>query len=253
MDFKPFPKIEQLKKQKMEITQKVHGSNAQIVITEGGDLLTGSRNRWITVEDDNFGFAGWAQANKDALVATLGAGTHFGEWAGPGINSGEGLSEKTFILFDTRRKDQPMPKGMCVVPVLYSGRIDFARVELTMQDLKENGSKLVPGFMRPEGIVVTIGGVRYKHVFDAEDTGWKNAPTKEKKDVPDVTTYLQPIRLEKLLSRDEHNLILAQQKQYRTLSDMYIQDLEQEGCPVPSELRKHVTTGVIQMIRSVTL
>ena len=34
MEFKAFPKIESLRKIEMTITQKIHGTNAQIFITE---------------------------------------------------------------------------------------------------------------------------------------------------------------------------------------------------------------------------
>ncbi len=53
--FESFGKIERLA-QPITITEKVHGSNAQVFITEDGAIQDGSRTRWITPEDDNYGF-----------------------------------------------------------------------------------------------------------------------------------------------------------------------------------------------------
>lgn len=210
MDFKAFPKIERLSNSGLSITQKIHGTNAQVHVfqKEDGtlDLLVGSRTRWITPENDNYNFAAHVYSNKEAFLE-LGVGTHFGEWAGPGINSGEGLKERVFVLFDYwKYNDRPsLPPKTVTVPVFYRGKFDLSEVDKAMNELRAHGSKLVPGFARPEGVVVQIKDVRYKVLFDAEETKWKDKdPTY--KPVPvegmDVSHLLQPIRLEKLLSRD---------------------------------------------------
>lgn len=231
MEFKAFPKIERIGNLFMTITQKIHGSNAQIVITEDGQIQAGSRNRWISVGDDNYGFASFVEENKTDLIDKLGVGQHFGEWAGPGINSGEGLPEKRFILFDVRRYPpaRPLPERVMVVPTLYQGMADFGAIESTMNDLKTNGSKLVPGFMRPEGVVIELGGVRYKKVFVAEETNWKKAD-KVKVNIEglDVSHLLQPVRMEKLISRDE-NYIKEYPSSLPILCKAYVQDLVDEG------------------------
>src|SRR5271157_704064 len=110
-EFKSFSKIERIGKLYMSITQKIHGTNAQIYIDHNHDcscefphdiksmVLAGSRTRWLEPCDDNFGFAWWVQANRDELIAKLGEGRHYGEWCGKGINSGEGLQDKKFLLF----------------------------------------------------------------------------------------------------------------------------------------------------------
>ena len=102
-EFRPFPKIPRLSRE-IIITEKIDGTNASITITEDGQFLTGSRNRWITPEDDNFGFSAWAHANKDVLMG-LGVGTHFGEWWGHGIQRGYGLPKgrRRFSLFNVGR------------------------------------------------------------------------------------------------------------------------------------------------------
>ncbi len=234
MEFKPFDKIDNIKKLHMVITQKIHGTNAAVIVFEKDgvlDLVCCSRTRFITPIDDNYGFAAFVHANKDAFLA-LGVGRHDGEWAGPGINSGEGLTERTFVLFDYwRYNERPqLPPQTVIVPVLYSGKLDPSATWDCMQVLKAKGSELAPGFMRPEGVVVTIGGVRYKKVFEAEETGWKKSdkPKGEKKAAVDCSHLLQPIRLEKLLSKDERYRTNYPDSTTQLVND-YIQDLRDEG------------------------
>lgn len=83
-EFVEFAKIYRLNR-KMICSEKIDGTNAQIMITEDGQFLIGFRTRWITPTDDNHGFARWATEHKDELIAGLGVGKHFGEWWGQGI------------------------------------------------------------------------------------------------------------------------------------------------------------------------
>lgn len=244
MEFKKFSEIENIGKMFMQITQKIHGSNAQILIYSKPDgtfdLICGKRTGWCTTDKDNFGFATFVHSHKQEFIDKLGEGRHFGEWAGPGINSGEGLKEKHFVLFDFWKypPERPLPPNTLVVPVLYSGRFDLNAMETVMADLKANGSKLVPGYMHPEGVVITTLGQRLKKVFKAEETAW----TKPKgvKDPnkhipgPKVDHLLQPIRLEKLLSRDEVYLRTYPESLPIICKD-YIADLEKEGQIVGTE------------------
>jgi len=59
-EFKEFPKMARMSRD-VVISEKIDGTNAQILITESGDLFTGSRTRWITPADHNQGLAPWAQ------------------------------------------------------------------------------------------------------------------------------------------------------------------------------------------------
>lgn len=238
MDFKAFPKIERIDRISMSITQKIHGTNASIHIFKNidgtFDVRAGSRTRWITPKDDNYGFAAYVETNKSDIIAKLGVNgeaTYFGEWAGPGINSGEGLTERKFILFDYWKfpPERELPLQMMPVPVLFNGKLELETIDNVMNDLKVNGSKLVPGFMRPEGVVIQIMGIRYKRVFDREETKWTR-PDKEKVKVDglDVSHLLQPIRMEKLLSRDE-SYIREYPKSLPIVCKAYLQDLMDEG------------------------
>lgn len=154
-DFVPFPKLSRLNRGCV-ITEKIDGTNAQIVITEDGEIYAGSRTRWITPQDDNFGFAGWVEAHKNELMA-LGPGQHFGEWWGVGIQRGYGLYERRFSLFNSGRWTNPdsgRPACCNVVPVLYAGPFTTNAVSDAVRQLRETGSVAAPGFMNPEGVVV---------------------------------------------------------------------------------------------------
>ena len=184
--FEDFPKISRLSRDCV-VTEKLDGTNAQVFITDDGKMLTGSRTRWITPEDDNFGFARWAADNKDELMQ-LGPGSHFGEWWGQGIQRKYGLSERKFSLFNVSRwclhgetptqipsadprivKMQDVLPACChLVPVLWQGLFTAAWPEQILTRLNNNGSLAAPGFMRPEGIVVfhTAGNVGFKMTLD---------------------------------------------------------------------------------------
>lgn len=241
-DFKSFDKILHIGKLYMSITQKIHGSNAQIYIQKitddtfeqetlhkGYNVRAGSRTRWLTPDDDNYGFCKWVRENGEELVMTLGEGRHYGEWAGPGINSGEGLKEKTLCLFNWRRwigKD--LPERVTTVPMLYKGAISLDAINDAMDRLKEQGSMLVPGYMKPEGVVIEIDGQLYKNVFDEEQTKWREkTKTLSDKEEINITHLLQPIRLEKLLSREESYAREYPASLSKICKD-YVQDLEDE-------------------------
>lgn len=233
--FQSFPKIRPFTPLTMCITQKIHGTNAQIRIyhDDNGNVQcqASSRTRNITPTDDNFGFAAFVEDNKTDIIEELGIGTHFGEWAGLKINSGEGLNERVFVLFDhLRHADKPLPRQMVLVPVLYQGPYSVDTINVTMWTLQELGSRLVPGFMRPEGIVIQIMDQRWKKVFEAEETHWKDAPPRtimegQPPSGYDASHMLQPIRLEKLQSRDER---YSQPEMFKQLVTDYFQDLVDE-------------------------
>lgn len=176
--FEEFAKIPRLKRNCV-ITEKIDGTNAQVHITDEGEMLFGSRSRYITPADDNFGFARWAGANKEELLK-LGPGRHFGEWWGSGIQRRYGLTEKRFSLFNVGRwkvtaeqhrpqcscgacpatQDAVLPACVSLVPVLYEGAFSDEAVESALSCLKEKGSSAAPGFMKPEGIVVYHAAAR---------------------------------------------------------------------------------------------
>lgn len=156
-DFVPFPKIARLSRD-IIITEKLDGTNAQVHISEDGDITAGSRSRWITTKDDNYGFARWVEGNKTELLK-LGPGGHFGEWWGKGIQRGYKLQGKRFSLFNVSRWDDLLtednrPLCCSVVPILYKGEFDTIIIKQVLADLENHGSYASPGFMDPEGIVI---------------------------------------------------------------------------------------------------
>ncbi len=186
-EFESFGKIPRLSRE-IVITEKIDGTNAQIHIyreivgsmagsyySDELSMKVGSRSRWITPEDDNYGFARWAYENKAELVSRLGEGTHYGEWWGSGIQRGYGLTkgEKRFSLFNTHRWNDPEVRPACcgVVPELYRGVFDTKNIDAVLDFLTINGSAAAPGFMKPEGIIIfhTHGNLMFKKTIDKDE------------------------------------------------------------------------------------
>lgn len=178
-EFVPFQKIPRLSRE-CTITEKIDGTNGCIFIDEDGlSFLVGSRTRWITNEDDNFGFAQWAYANKDELLK-LGPGRHFGEWWGLGIQRKYGQDRKRFSLFNTHKWSDSLIRPKCcdVVPELFNGLFSESVVLGIMDNLRSQGSRAAPGFKNPEGIIIyhhALGGY-FKKTLDKDDE-WKGKVT----------------------------------------------------------------------------
>lgn len=172
MDFVPFPKVPRLTRD-ICITEKIDGTNASIYINPDADLfLAASRSRWITPTDDNYGFAKWAYDNKAELMA-LGAGHHFGEWWGRGIQAGYGVPDKRFSLFNTAKwtNNPALPRVCSVVPVIYEGMYNDHKINDAIVSLKLYGSRAAPGWMHPEGIMIyhTAAGHYFKKTITLDD------------------------------------------------------------------------------------
>lgn len=172
--FEPFPKIARLTRPVI-VTEKIDGTNAQVIITEDGQIGAASRTRLISPgkDTDNYGFAAWVQDNKEELMK-LGPGRHFGEWFGKGIQRNYGLDERRFALFNVRRwnKDNPnIPSCCTVVPTIYVGT--SLNLDGVMYELSVSGSWAVPGFMQPEGIIIfhSASNTLFKKTFEKDDTG----------------------------------------------------------------------------------
>lgn len=194
LEFEAWPKTPRLNRD-IVITEKIDGTNAAVVIVGASNLhardVTGegdwelnpvdaeraiayydghvvfaqSRTRFITPEQDNHGFARWVKWYAGELVDTLGAGRHFGEWWGSGIQRGYGLTEgeKRFSLFNTARwsgEDLTSVPGLGVVPVLYQGPFNQDWVDECVRRLRRYGSQAAPEFMRPEGVIVWHDALR---------------------------------------------------------------------------------------------
>jgi hypothetical protein len=188
LTFEPFEKLGRMNR-RCTITEKIDGTNAQILFGEDGEMLVGSRKREIWPEGyegkpkgcDNAGFAKWAYENRDALFEFLGQGRHFGEWCGGKIQRGYGTKGKSFLLFNVKRFGrgrQEIPRGLAdvglgVVPTLYEGDFSTDVVSEVMRNLLETGSHFVEGFMNPEGVVVYHNAIRkmFKVTYEHDMTG----------------------------------------------------------------------------------
>ncbi len=198
MEFKEFPKLSRFSRD-IVITEKIDGTNAQIfiqktileenkgintIILDDGEytIRAGSRTKWITPDNDNYGFANWVKDHAKELIKGLGEGSHFGEWWGSGIQRGYGLQkgEKRFSLFNTSRwkidsfeeKGFENPPKCChIVPILYSGELDTQKIQEVLNDLIEHGSYAADGFKNPEGIVIfhTAANVMFKKTCIKDD------------------------------------------------------------------------------------
>jgi hypothetical protein len=172
-EFVEFKKIPRLTRECV-VTEKIDGTNGVVCITEEGEFLVGSRSRWIDEHTDNHGFHKWCMENKEELLK-LGAGTHYGEWWGSGIQRGYGLlkGEKRFSLFNVAKwsDDLVRPKCCSVVPVLWTGIFNTEEINKVLEGLKISGSQAVKGFMRPEGIVIyhRQGNLMFKKTIDKDE------------------------------------------------------------------------------------
>lgn len=170
-EFVPFQKIPRLKRGCV-ITEKIDGTNAIVYIGEDGAIVAGSRNRWLTPESDNFGFAAWVAKNAEDLRA-LGTGRHYGEWYGLGIQRGYGLDHKRFALFNVGRwEGRDLPQCVSLVPKLYAGDFTTNAVESAVEELRARGSVAVPGFAKPEGVCVyhSAAGTLYKVTIEGDES-----------------------------------------------------------------------------------
>jgi hypothetical protein len=162
-DFRGMPGIQRYLTADVTITEKVDGTNAVVMVTLNGDVAAGSKSRWLTPENDNFGFAAYVQDNLDRFLE-LGVGMHYGEWMGNKIQRGYGMDSREFVSFSWWREHSE--HSFKTVPVLYSGVWDELTALCHLRELKECGSKLVSGFMNPEGIVIEFpkkaNGARFK-------------------------------------------------------------------------------------------
>jgi hypothetical protein len=203
--FVEFPKMARLSRECV-ITEKIDGTNAQVNIVPSAlmpalfdgavtlaclddmVLMAGSRTRWITLKDDNYGFARWAQEHALELFG-LGPGRHFGEWWGAGIQRNYGMKEKRFSLFNTIRwadrhnypnngegvvfsdKRGFAPACCYMVPVMYHGIFHTEDVVSCLEDLSKHGSMAAPGFVDPEGVVTyhTAGNVGFKKTLKNDE------------------------------------------------------------------------------------
>jgi hypothetical protein len=181
-EFVPWPKTKRLFRD-IVITEKIDGTNAAIHVDESGMAVAAqSRNRLITPEADNYGFARWVYEHAVELGELFGPGVHFGEWWGRGVQRNYGLTERRFSLFNTAAHvDVDATVGGILVrpvPVLRQCVLNTAVIHHELSKLRQRGSVAAPGFMSPEGVCVFHTQSRnvYKVTLDANDAGKWETP-----------------------------------------------------------------------------
>jgi len=173
VEFKKWESIPRENPFTVTITEKMNGTNSCVVIQEGAIVGVQSRKRFITPDDDNYGFAQWVSDNEKDLL-NLGEGYHYGEWTGLGIQKNpHTLEKKQFFLFNTFRwnPDNPnRPKCCSVVPVLYQGELKAD----TIQNLLEALTITAREDQTPEGVVVYYHAFRKytKHTIKSPNGKW---------------------------------------------------------------------------------
>lgn len=197
IEFESWPKTTRLFRQ-VTVTEKIDGTNACIIFEPcGEDCLNcttlcceayevgaQSRNRLISPDNDNAGFAAWVYENADQLFSILGYGRHYGEWWGQKIGRKYGMDHRVFSLFNVDKWSDELMDGVDIgdaklstVPVLYRGDMDTERIMYAARMLKLHGSVAAPGFMDPEGLCVWHSQSRIvqKFTFDNNDKGkWES-------------------------------------------------------------------------------
>jgi len=179
IEFKAWEKIPRDNPFNVTISEKIDGTNACIIIVDGEIVGVQSRNRLITAEDDNYGFAGWVDRNSDELVS-LGEGYHYGEWAGLGIQKNpHDLACKRFFLFNTFRwnENNPnRPECCSVVPVLFQGELSPGKIPALLEELQAGATPE----QTPEGVVVYYHAFRKytKHTIKSPNGKWCKEPMK---------------------------------------------------------------------------
>ena len=157
-------------------TVKLHGTNAGIhVDLNTKALIPQSRERELTVDSDNAGFARWVEDNRVDLLRYFneafgdlvreGAGfTVFGEWIGPGIQKNvaiNGLSAKKFVImsvaFDDEIEDTEDGQRLCV---FYNG-LTHAKLGIALPENVHLISEIQPvqlliDFAQPDLVVAEL-------------------------------------------------------------------------------------------------
>lgn len=177
-EFQAWPATKRLYRE-VVVTEKLDGSNVAIQFDGDGNIAAQSRKRLIEPGDDNFGFAGFAYANKEKLFEILGIGIHFGEWYGRKIQRTYGLDHRRFALFNIAKWGDILAEPLefedgtllTTPPVLYRGTFSDDAVLGALHGLRDNGSVAAPGFTKPEGVCVFHTQTRgvFKVTLDGED------------------------------------------------------------------------------------
>lgn len=179
-EFKKYPSIEQFRNVVRNVRQwakhnneplpkimffgtiKLHGTNAAIVYDPATkDIQCQSRNNFITVDNDNAGFAAWVEERKYDLLLTLNdrfghldTPTYiYGEFCGGNIQKGVGINglDKMFVIFNATVDGVdclPISAGIGELTEIkgiystfqfefFSGNVDFSNPEIESETFRK--------------------------------------------------------------------------------------------------------------------
>lgn len=193
IEFKAWPKTTRLFRPVI-VTEKIDGTNACVIFEKpyGYDtdseyvFAAQSRNRLITPDSDNAGFAAWVYENHGKLFELLGYGRHYGEWWGRKVGRKYDMDHKVFSIFngDHWHKMNGDEKSIAVGDAFVSRVPVLGRFDMNTNDINSVAAELLlygsiaaaefgKEFMNPEGICVfdPLTGIVKKFTFDNNDKG----------------------------------------------------------------------------------
>ena len=189
-----FNSIERLENIYCVITEKIDGTNGLIEIHDStiDGVKFGSRNRYITFENDNNGFANFFRHYTNQLFSLPNVIEEepeypiriYGEWFGCGIQRGYDLKDKFFMPFSTFYAEKLIEHQIpnIIKPsIMYTGKFSQEVVDTCMQILT-NGSLVIPEFKRPEGIVIHFPKYNFRLKQTFEGSKWKQNISKTEHD-----------------------------------------------------------------------
>jgi hypothetical protein len=250
---------------------KIHGTNAGVNITKDGSVTPYSRARKISSTDDNEGFAKWVETRQDEFVTCfellqtklkvdLEDITIFGEWCGPGIQSGTSINaipSKIFAVFAIMNNatdeiiSEPYTIRSCswgipgaiTIPWFSNGDIfnidftsDLAKVESDINDKIVDIEKCDPWVKSEFGLQGPGEGLVFYPIDDRSVTNFTNLAFKAKGEKHRVVAKTKAVQSEAPSAKDCEDfakmfLTLARTEQcIRSLNNgQYVVDIKQTG------------------------
>lgn len=145
---------------------KIDGTNGCVWIDENGDIQAGSRNRHLSIDNDNAGFLKWVKDQENILTYLKENPTHrlFGEWLVPhSLKTYRKDAWKKFYVFDVYQEEFGYLHYHKYKPLLEKHSIDYipplAIIERGSYDqfikqLEKNVYLIEDGKGSGEGIVI---------------------------------------------------------------------------------------------------
>ena len=213
-NYASFPSIERLENIYCVISEKVDGTNGLIEINEVfpvGEpkeiqIRFGSRNRYITFNNDNADFANFFRHYEarfkdvaaDIILKELEVSGEtltecqeqyplriYGEWFGSGIQRGYGLKDKFFMPFSTFYAEKLIEYQVpnIVKPnIMYTGKFNKLTADMCMNTLAIHGSGIIKDYKRPEGIVIHFPKYNFRLKQTFEGSKWEQSIPKAEHD-----------------------------------------------------------------------